>query len=402
MKISENLDLAYCTNIHPANGWDEVLQNISRYSKVLQQRLSPNKLFAIGLRLSNKESCELLHAGKLEAFSGFLKDHGLYVALLNGYVFGEFHRTPVKAAVFAPDWQSEERVHYTLRLARILEALLPENASGGISTSPISYKPWIGPNDAGLVFQKAAGNIYRVAVELIRIERNTGKRIRLEIEPEPDGLLENSAETVDFFEKWLFRDASGSFAKELGVSREQARRLLAEHICVCFDACHSAIEYEEPGSALDRLAAAGIAVGRMQLSSALEVSLPAPNITEQLFPFDDPVYLHQVIEKKSDDSLRRFRDLRDALATANDPAPRIWRIHFHVPLFTRGCGNLGSTQKHITDILHRMKHRNFTEHLEIETYTWDVLPESLKLDLTDSVEREYRWVLGQIAKPEDR
>jgi len=307
----------------------------------------------------------------------------------------------VKADVFAPDWQSEERVLYTLRLAGILERLLPEGACGGISTSPLSYKPWIHPNDAGLVFQKTAANIFRVALELIRIERNTGKRIRLEIEPEPDGLLENSAEVVTFFEKWLFRDASGGFAKKLGVSPEQARRLLAEHICVCFDACHSAIEYEDPGNALDRLAATGIAVGRMQLSSALEVSLPAPGITEQLYPFDDPVYLHQVIEKRSDGTLRRFRDLKDALATVDEPAPRTWRIHFHVPLFTHGCGDLGSTQKHIVDILRRMKHQNFTEHLEIETYTWDVLPESLKLDLTDSVEREYRWVLGQIAKPEE-
>jgi hypothetical protein len=401
MRIGENLDLAYCTNIHPANGWDEVRQSIARCSRILKQRLSPDKPFAVGLRLSNKESCELLDAGRLEAFSGFLKDHGLYVALLNGYVFGEFHRTPVKADVFAPDWQSEERVSYTLKLAGILEALLPENTSGGISTSPISYKPWIGPDSAGMVFQKAAANIFRVALELIRIERKTGKRIRLEIEPEPDGLLENSAETVDFFKKWLFHDPSGSFADELGVSREQARRLLAEHICVCFDACHSAIEYEEPGSALDRLAAAGIAASRIQLSSALEVALPAPNIAEQLYPFDDSVYLHQVIEQRSDGALRRFRDLRDALATANDPAPRTWRIHFHVPLFAQGYGNLGSTRKHIENIFRRMKHQKFTEHLEIETYTWDVLPESLKLDLTDSIEREYRWVLGQIAKPED-
>jgi hypothetical protein len=36
----------------------------------------------------------------------------------------------------------------------------------------------------------------------------------------------------------------------------------------------------------------------------------------------------------------------------------------------------------------------FTHHLEIETYTWDVLPPGLKIDLTDSIAREYDWVLG--------
>jgi hypothetical protein len=124
------------------------------------------------------------------------------------------------------------------------------------------------------------------------------------------------------------------------------------------------------------------------------------DVAEQLLPFADATYLHQVIERRSNGTLRHFRDLGDALATADDPAPRTWRIHFHVPLFTQGFGNLESTQKHIVDILRLLKYKNFTEHLEIETYTWDVLPESLKLDLTDSVEREYRWVLGQIAKPE--
>lgn len=395
MKISKNLDLAYCTNIHPANGWDEVFQSISHYSLAFKQRLSPNQPFAIGLRISDRESRELLDAGKLDEFSGFLKDKGLYVALLNGYVFGEFHRTPVKADVFAPDWQCEERVLYTLRLARILERLLPEGACGGISTLPISYKPWIHPGDVSSL-QRAAGNIIRVALELIRMERRTGKRIRLELEPEPDGLVENSNEVIAFFKECLFRDGANRLASELSISPESACQLLTEHVCVCFDTCHSAIEYEDPLKALDQLASTGIQVSRIQLSSALTVALPMQNLAEQLLPFDDSIYLHQVIERKRDGSLRRFRDLRDALATVEDLTPREWRIHFHVPLFTPGYGNLGSTQKHILDILSQQKQRCFAEHLEIETYTWGVLPKPLRLDLADSVEREYRWVLEQI------
>ncbi len=35
----------------------------------------------------------------------------------------------------------------------------------------------------------------------------------------------------------------------------------------------------------------------------------------------------------------------------------------------------------------------FTRHLEIETYTWDVLPATLKIDVSESITREYRWVL---------
>jgi hypothetical protein len=38
----------------------------------------------------------------------------------------------------------------------------------------------------------------------------------------------------------------------------------------------------------------------------------------------------------------------------------------------------------------------FTHHLEIETYTWDVLPPALKLEIGDSIAREYEWVLSNL------
>ena len=39
------------------------------------------------------------------------------------------------------------------------------------------------------------------------------------------------------------------------------------------------------------------------------------------------------------------------------------------------------------------RERRLTPHLEIETYTWDVLPPSTKPDLTESIVREYEWAL---------
>jgi hypothetical protein len=399
MRISKGLDLAYCTNIHPAHGWDEVLRNLTLHSLGLKKRLSPDRPFGIGLRLSDKESRELLDSEKLQEFSSFLKDNELYVALMNGYVYGEFHRTQVKTEVFSPDWRNEERVLYTLRLAKILERLLPENAEGGISTAPLSYKPWFSPGDFSEM-QPILRNIIRCAFELIRIERETGKRIRLEIEPEPDGLLETVAEATAFFKELVFREGATILASELGLSKDNACRLICRHVGICFDACHSAMEYEEPEQALGELATAGIVVGRIQLSSALTLSLPADDIAGQLLPFADSVYLHQVVEQRSDGSLRRFRDLGEALATVNESERRTWRIHFHVPLFAAGYGALGSTQAHVLRLLRHIRCQCITSHLEIETYTWDVLPGELKLGLTDSVEREYRWVLGVLASDE--
>ena len=36
-------------------------------------------------------------------------------------------------------------------------------------------------------------------------------------------------------------------------------------------------------------------------------------------------------------------------------------------------------------------------HLEIETYTGEVLPAEMKKDLSASIEREYEWVLSHIS-----
>jgi sugar phosphate isomerase/epimerase len=394
MQIDNGLDLTYCTNIHPGDGWDEVSRNLAAYGPALKSRLSPDAPFALGLRLSNRESLELLTANRLAEFAGFLKDHGLYVSLLNGYPYGMFHGTSVKAGVFAPDWRDEERVLYTLQLMKIAAALLPADGEGGISTVPLSYKPWIDPDDR-TAMPAIVRNLVHVAAALVRVKRETGRRIRLEIEPEPYGLLENSAEVVAFYRDWLLRFGTQELAAVLGIGKDEAERHLLEHICLCYDTCHFAVAYEEPETALAALAARGIRVGRVQLSSALKVSLPAEGLAEQLAPFADSTYLHQVGERRDDGSLRRFPDLGDALATPHDPELREWRIHFHVPLFTPAYDSLGSTRDHISRLLRCSRQNPFTAHLEIETYTWDLLPAAMKLDLVDSIEREYRWVLEE-------
>jgi sugar phosphate isomerase/epimerase len=394
MRIKEGLDLTYCTNIHPGNGWGEVFGNLAAYAPSLKSRLAPDAPFGIGLRLSNRESEEVLSGNGLDALADFLAANGMYVRLLNGYPFGTFHRAPLKAGVFAPDWRDEARTGYTLRLLEILGRLLPENGSGGISTSPLSYKAWIHSGDSAAM-RAMVRNLARVACEMVRVERELGRKIRLEIEPEPGGLIENSLEVVSFFRDWLLPVGSPWLATALGLSRGDAEQAILDHICLCFDACHFAVEYEDPETALRVFAAAGIRIGRVQVSSALRVMLPGVDIAARLAPFADSTYLHQVIEKREDGSLRHYHDIDEALRAKDDPGRREWRIHFHVPLFVAEYGPLGSTQEFNTRLLRYLQLNPFTEHLEIETYTWDLLPGTLKLNLKDSIEREYRWVMGK-------
>jgi hypothetical protein len=395
------LHLTYCTNIHAADGWDAVEANIHRYAPALKARFAPDTPFGIGLRLSARDARELAEGDRLARFREWLDAEGLYVAIINGFPFGSFHRSVVKAEVYAPDWREEARVSYTLDLARILSRLVPEGVDGGVSTAPLSYKDWMPVHDtAG--WELVTDNVVRVAIALARLRTDTGALIHLDIEPEPDCAIETADETVDFFERWLLPRGTARVARELGVSDADARAILLDHIRVCFDCCHVSVEHEDHLQTLDRLKQSGIRVGRVQLSSALRVDMPADastaeSVTDRLRRFADATYLHQVVTRNAD-GLAHYPDLDPALDSA--PAgPAEWRIHFHVPLFTREYDGLGSTQDDVGRVISTAVTQPFTTHLEIETYTWDVLPGTLKIDLLESIAREYEWVLSKAANP---
>lgn len=347
MEVGDDLHLTYCTNIHPAVGWAAVQESLRAHAPALKARLSPGAPFGIGLRLSGAESSELLDGTRLDDFRAWLDAEGLYVFTINGFPHGTFHGQPVKADVHAPDWRSEERVAYTLRLADILGALLPDGVEGTISTNPLSYRAWVDEDGVAACTR----NVRRVSDEL------RGTRITLAIEPEADGVLATIDDAIRWWPDGL------------------------DQVTVCFDACHSAVAYEDPVEALDALDAAGIRVGKAQLSAALTVP---PAAHEELRAFADPIYLHQVTERGS---LRTWPDLPEALS-ANGGGEE-WRVHFHVPIFVERYGALESTQEHLRRCIERVR----TSHLEIETYTWDVLPADLKASSVESIAREYEWVL---------
>jgi sugar phosphate isomerase/epimerase len=391
--------LTYCTNIHPANGWPQVRANLEAYAPALKARYSPDAPFGLGLRLSAAEARQLLTGNSLREFGDYLKANGLYVALINGYPYGHFSGDPVKADVFAPDWRTEERVRYTLDLIEILAALLPEGTDGGVSTVPLSYKPWIA--DVKSAWKPIGENLARVCERLVRVHRETGRLIHLDIEPEPDGLIETTGETVVFFAGHLTQFAAPALAKLLGEAFEESMPLLREYLRVCYDTCHFAVQYEDPVGTLLTFETVGIRIGRVQISSALAVPLengaPSSEALARLREMADAIYLHQVVERRRDGSLRRYRDLPEALAHAADRDACEWRIHFHVPVFAEDFGGLRSTREAIRETL---RAKPATSHFEIETYTWSVLPAGLRVGLGESISREYAWVLDELcAKP---
>jgi hypothetical protein len=262
---------------------------------------------------------------------------------------------------------------------------------GGVSTCPLSYKPWFrSSEDAN--WDLIVANLLRVFEVLLELKRSRGQDLHLDIEPEPDGLIENTSEFVAFFDRLLQTAVPRLREDPFQLEPNQAESALREHFALCYDLCHSAVEFESAETSLDRLRAAGIRIGRVQISSAIKMALPADQkerkqLREQLRGLVDPVYLHQVIGDSS-----RFPDLEDGLPHLETVKGSEWRIHYHVPLFLEAYGVLSSTQAELRDALRRLIPLGI-KHFEIETYTWSVLPAELKLELVDSIEREYRWVL---------
>jgi hypothetical protein len=392
--------LTYCTNIHSGETWADHFESIKKFIPQIKAQVSPHQPFGIGLRISNQASLELINPEVVKEFQHWLDQEDCYVFTMNGFPYGGFHHTIVKDAVHKPDWTTPERVDYTERLATILAALLPPGMEGGISTSPLSYRHWFN-NEKKRREASSAGtmNILQVVNHLVDLKKNTGKTIHLDIEPEPGGLIENGREFIDWYEDELLPSGIASFKEHLGMNEIIARETIREHVQLCYDVCHFAIGFEDAAITVKQLEAKGIKIGKIQISAALKAAIPANAedcqlVMEAFGQFNEPTYLHQVVALLSNGKLIQYNDLPDALNNVNNDEAKEWRSHFHVPLFIKDYGMLQSTQQDIIDVLAIQQERPFTSHMEIETYTWEVLPEALKLPLGQSIVREMEWVTG--------
>jgi hypothetical protein len=343
-----------------------------------------------------------MHDAPLAEFKAWLTTNNAYVFTMNGFPYGEFHNTVVKENVHSPDWTTDDRRDYTIRLFGILEKLLPEGMDGGISTSPLSYRHWFNtPEELKVATRTATLNIIAVIKELVHIHQKTGVVMHLDIEPEPDGILETGREFIDWFEGDLLLLGIPELENSFNVSSEEAKAMLQRHLNLCYDVCHFAIGYENHAAVLQELAEKNIKVGKIQISAALKGNLKVaaeekPAIKTAFSKFNEPTYLHQVVALKNDGSVLRYPDLPAALEDFDHQDVKQWRAHFHVPISIQEIGLLESTQSDIVEVLTLQKAKPFTNHLEVETYTWEVLPQQLKLPITQSISKELQWVIDQL------
>jgi len=375
-QLSGNVHLTYCTNIHAGQSWQDIRASLDEYVPAIKSTVAQSQPMGIGLRLSGEAAAVARQPEALASFRDQLSALGAYVFTINAFPFGPFHGVRVKEDVYLPDWRDRERVAFTANSAAVLAGILPDGIEGSISTVPGAFKPNGRSSEAVAAM---ARNLMMAVADLVDLKRRTGKHIALALEPEPCCFLETTDESIAFFEGALFKpetlDMLGGIT---GVGRSEAEILLRRHLGICYDVCHGSVEYEDTVAALDRLLAAGIAIPKIQLSAAMRIPAMTKGLIDAVMRYNDGVYLHQSIVR-SGDNLSRHVDLPDAVtAFGEGQADGEWRIHCHVPVFLADLGEISSTRSDLVATLAALRQRTRSSHLEVETYTWDVLPDNIR------------------------
>jgi hypothetical protein len=390
-----DIQLGYCASVHPAADLPALLANLQRYAVQVRHLLHPNTPdtpMPIGLWLSAPVAHEILAAHQTPYLRDQLQSMALTPFTFNGFPQGDFHEASVKFKVYSPDWSQPQRLQYTLDLAHILADLLPPSTEGSISTLPLGWRtatPSHPPIDPTLAVQQ----LQKLADALAQLRDHTGNLIHVDLEPEPGCLLQHADEVIHFFTAHLWKNTT-----------TPQRQRLQDHIRLCHDICHSSVQFEDQATVLNQYHAADIRLGKIQISSALQINFDhltptdAHHALTHLQTFAEPRYLHQTVIQQNH-SHQFFDDLPQALASIPPgQSPRgTWRVHFHVPIFAAHAGLLDTTQADIPPALAHAAKLG-VKHLEVETYAWSVLPAALQPpDLAAGLAQELQWLREQHA-----
>jgi hypothetical protein len=399
MDLGKYGHLTYSTLVHPGDTWPEMWHSLTTYVPRVKARVCPDRPFGVSLRLSDASTTVLANspAERLRLRS-FLADNDLYLYTVNAFPYGPFKNQIVKEQVYEPDWRSEERTRYTMRVADILAEVGAPNLNPSIQSPPLGFKPRV---TGAEVVEAYAANVRRMAAHLHRLRERTGRTVTLGLEPEPCCFLETTAETVHFFTRVLRSEQSlHALGRELGIGSEEAREVLQRHVGTIYDICHQAVEFEDITASLQSLVDHEVPVFKLQEAAAVQVPRVTREAVAALRKYTGGVYLTQTLQMR-DGRLSRFLNLEDAIADfERDPdGGREWRIHFHVPVFLDGLDeHFRTTRFAIAEALAFHKAHPVSAQLEIETYTWDVLPQHLKSgDIVEYVTLELEWVQGALA-----
>ena len=388
--------LSYSTLVHAGDTWQEMNASLRHFVPLVKARVSPTEPFAVSLRISAASAKTLTdNPHERESLANFLVNEGLYVYTVNAFPYGPFKGDVVMERVYEPDWTTNDRVEYTNSVADILAQICPPNVNPSIQTAPLAFRPNVSGSEYIDLFTT---NVFRVVNHLRQLEERTGRRVKLAIEPEPACYLETTDETVEYFKTRIYSIYGiRQFASVAGVPLSEAEGLLRRYLGIVFDIGHQSVGFENITESLTKLVNAGIPIFKLQEAASLWVEDLTPDKLPALRRFTDTIYLSQTSLRQSG-TITKYLNLGEALdAFEANPTQTEMRTHFHVPVFLEELGPFRTTRFGVQEALKMHRQSPLSDHLEIETYTWDVLPEELKTgDIVDYVSREIEFVRNEL------
>ena len=385
-RLWQRSEVIYCSNVHPGESLGDLYNTIQYNITSVRQCRSLDRM-GIGLWISQKAAQEITETQEsLQKFSTYLTTQGLEILTLNGFPFGNFHSGVVKEKVYLPDWSDARRLDYTIELATILaHCMHDQQDEATISTLPLGYKP----NWSAVNHSTALTHLCQLVTELDKIKQQTNRSIRVCLEMEPGCVLEHTDEVIQ-----LFHTELPKMATLHGISTAS----LEQHLGICFDICHQAVMFEDVHTSLTRLQKAGVPIGKIQISSALAYHPADDKDYSALRRFEEKRYLHQTTTLINNKTYR-VMDLNQAFDDIKFQSHTPWRTHFHIPIQIKAINEacLQTTQDTILSTLdYLQQNKHFHPCLEVETYTWHVLPKELRPETAEelacSISNELAWL----------
>ena len=236
--------LTYSTLVHPGDTWSDMRESLVRFVPEVKKRFSPDRAMGVSLRISNASSVTLENEASERAWlSDFLAAEDLYVYTVNAFPYGPFKDQVVKEMVYEPDWSTDERTQYTMRVARILAEISQPSVEPTIQSAPLAFRPKVS-GDAYI--NRFTENVFQVIAHLMQIERQTGRRVKLALEPEPFCFLETIPETIQYFEERIFTaDAAQRVSTLSGTALAEAFQGIRRHLGLVFAICHQSVAFDD-------------------------------------------------------------------------------------------------------------------------------------------------------------
>jgi hypothetical protein len=385
-----SVDLSYCTNIHFGESWEEVFYILKFHSRKLRNAFLKMDQFGIGLRLSNSSIINLSKSSFFFDFLFWLKINNFYIKSVNGFPYSFFGSNYIKDNVYLPDWSNFKRYIYSRRIIILFSNFLNKNNFGGISTLPLSYKYFFCNYSYNNLYIKSIKYLYSLLILLNDIYVNNKIFIHLDIEPEPDCVVSNTLDYINFFKKWLLDRIILYFLKK------KIHMFILNYFRICFDICHSSVEFESICQSFNSIFLFNIKFGKFQISSSLKIDKMNFYNSYVFSYLPETPYIHQVYGKTFYDNIITYKDISLAHILLYKKKIVEYRIHYHVPIFFDKYEIFESTQQYIIEFFKLLKKRNAFYIFEIETYTFDILPCYLKLNILYSLKREYDWVIKNL------